>query len=114
MNDILQHVGVLGMHWGHRSGSSSHSSSDHTTTANIKRKKLHEMSNEEIRTLANRMQLEKQYKDLNPSKIARGGKAVDNALNTMGKITAAAATITAAAVLGKKLYFLIKPLVRKV
>jgi hypothetical protein len=107
MTDTLQHVGVLGMRWGHRRGGSSrtgHPSSDHVVATKIKAKKLHEMSNDEIKTLSNRIQLERQYKDLNPSKVKRGAKAVGNTMDILGKIALGIGTLTTLAGVGKKIY----------
>lgn len=104
MTDALQHWGVLGMHWGVSSGRGSTSSPDHARAASLKKKKLHEMSNDELRALTTRVQLETQYRNIKPSKVARGKKHVDNVLGAMGYITSAAGTITAAAVIGKKIY----------
>lgn len=59
----LQHVGVLGMKWGIRR-SRGPASSDHTVTRAIKKKHISEMSNDELKKLTTRLQLEKQYKDL--------------------------------------------------
>jgi hypothetical protein len=99
MQNTLQHVGVLGMHWGRRKSesSSSSSSSDHVKAHSIKKKQLHEMSNEEIRTLTTRMQLEHQYKSLQPKKVATGKKIASATLGNFGK-QAVGFVITAAAV----------------
>jgi len=103
MTDTLKHVGILGMRWGHRSSSSkSHPSKDHAIASRIKAKKLSEMSNDEINTLSKRIQLEKQYKDLNPGKVARGAKHVDNVMSTLGKVALGIGTITTLAAAGQK------------
>lgn len=88
-NDILKHVGILGMKWGvHRGGSGSNSggsgrdllgrsrgSADHQVVRKIKRKRVKDMSNEELKTLVTRMSLEKQYRDLKSGTgVARGSK----------------------------------------
>ena len=104
MGDMLQHVGIMGMRWGRRKGRDT-SSSDHKTAVHLKGKKLKDMSNEELRTLATRIRLEREHKnDINPGKFTRGKNHVSNALKMIGGMTAAAGTITAAAALGKKLY----------
>ena len=46
----------------------------------IKKKKLSEMSNDEVKQLVTRMQLEKQFKDLNPSVVNMGAKIVTDVL----------------------------------
>lgn len=107
MNDFdkfLQHVGILGMKWGIRRARRS-GSTDHLTARSLKRKRLADMSNEEIRALTTRMQLETQYKSLNPGRISRGKDAVSNVLKAIGGITTAAGTITAGYKLAKTLYY---------
>lgn len=111
MANTLQHWGILGMKWGRRKArvssgedSSYNPSSDYSNAISIKRKKLHEMSNKEITALTTRITLERQYRELTPTKAARAKKRVEAAISTMGRITAAAGTITAFAALGKKAY----------
>lgn len=63
----LKHFGILGMKWGRRKSRSSGSdmdSEDHKTSRSIQKKKISEMSNEELKKLTSRLQLEKQLKDL--------------------------------------------------
>lgn len=86
----LYHYGVLGMKWGVRKGSkssarSANESKDYKTSRKLKGKKISEMSNDELRTLNSRMQLERQYKDLNPSSTSKGRKIVSQILGTVGK-----------------------------
>lgn len=52
------------------------SSEDHKTKVSLKKKKTHEMSNSEIRRLNERLQLERQLKDLNPKEYQKGMKFV--------------------------------------
>ena len=86
MADELKHWGVLGMKWGRRKDRSSGTeSADHITSRTIKRKKLSEMSNEELKTLTTRLQLEKQYADLNKRQVSAGEKLVGNVLSEVGK-----------------------------
>lgn len=77
MND-LQHFGILGMHWGVRKASTSHP--DHVTAVGLKKKKLHELSNAELKTLTSRLQLEKQFKDLSKQDVSAGKKFVTDLL----------------------------------
>lgn len=107
MASQLSHVGVLGMHWGHRKSVTTSSHPDHAKARELQKKKLHEMSNDDIRTYAARIELEQRYRNLNPGKVKRGVKHVDNTLAIVGKVVAAAGTITAAAALGRKLMKLV-------
>ena len=128
---VLEHIGVLGMHWGHRKTSpdspamirikgqlqpktrsvqgkpvqvdqrgrniptpskpsaTSTVSEDHLRTALLKKKKISEMSNDEIRKLSERMQLEKQYKDVSNAQVSEGQKAVKEVLMNSAKQAAA-------------------------
>ena len=90
--DELYHHGVLGMRWGHRKAQTSSSSGgvkrkrmsnraykkykssskDSRRAQIIKRKPVNQMSNEELKTLNYRQQLEYNYKLNNPSKIKKG------------------------------------------
>lgn len=85
MESSLKHYGVLGMKWGFRRNTQDSSSADHQRSSEIKKKKLKNMSNEELRTLNTRLQLEKQYKDLNPSTMAKAKKVAGSVLNEVGK-----------------------------
>jgi hypothetical protein len=102
VGNFLQHYGRLGMKWGVRNSQGS-GSADHLTVSGLKRKKVSEMSNEELKKVANRLELERRYKDLNPSAVRRGGKAVNNILSNLGKVAAAAGTIASLAAAGKKI-----------
>jgi hypothetical protein len=88
MSVYMQHVGVMGMHWGRRmakDGSirkkiTSVPSQDHKVTSTIRKKKLHEMSNDELQVITKRLQLEKSVKDLSKSDINAGKKFVATVL----------------------------------
>ena len=79
----LYHYGILGMRWGVRRfqrkdgrltprGKKRRMSQDAVDAKKLSKKKLYEMSNDEIKTLNKRKQLETDYKRLNKGQIAKG------------------------------------------
>jgi len=102
IQNTLQHYGILGMQWGKRKARGP-SSSEHTTASELKKKKAHELTNEEIRQYAARVALEKQYKDLTATRVQRGKAAAASILATSGKQVLTAATTAAMMKYGKEL-----------
>lgn len=86
----MYHYGILGMRWGKRKGTSTSTttklSKDAKEKQNLKKKKVSEMTNDELRKLNTRMQLEKQYKELTPT--TKGRKIVTDLLVGAAKQTA--------------------------
>lgn len=120
----LKHWGTKGMKWGVRryqnkdgsltpagkkrysdgSTSSSSTSKSSQTSQQPKKKTVSEMSDQEIRDAINRLRLEQDYTKLNPEKVSRGKKFVDNLLDeTLSGVARGAGSASAIAVtsLGK-------------
>lgn len=91
--NYLAHYGVLGMKWGVRRARSA----DSAKVKDIRKKRVHEMSNQDLKDANNRLQLETQYRDL-AKRSSAGRRAVGAFIATAGTITA----VTAAAVTYKK------------
>jgi hypothetical protein len=103
--DFLEHFGIPGMRWGvHRShgGGSSKSrkksshpaSEDYTISRKLKEKGSKNLSTKELKDLTQRLQLEKQLKDLSPKKYKKG-------LDVVKAITAAGTTVASLYALSK-------------
>lgn len=100
VDNFLQHFGILGMKWGRRKRKTSLSKGksklvktsnnhpDHDRKVALKKKKLRQMSNEEIKALNNRLQLEKTYRELTQAEVSKGRKFVSEILGNAAKQTA--------------------------
>jgi len=105
----IKHYGIPGMKWGVRKArefgrarrdhfkrsvkqkygvdldNPRRPSSDHTVSRGLKKKKLKELSNEELKTLTTRLQLERNYKDLTKRQTSAGERFVGDVLKESGK-----------------------------
>lgn len=84
-DDILMHYGVKGMRWGRRKGrtpsrGTQGKSDDFKKYSKLKKKPSSQLSNKQLQSLANRAELEKKYKSLNPNKIAKAKKVIATVL----------------------------------
>lgn len=90
VDDVLQHFGIPGMHWGRRSGGHTTNKtstkklgtiSDDAARKNLlKKKSISEMSNSELKAVNERLQLEKTYKELSKTDTSAGRKFVTDLL----------------------------------
>lgn len=62
----------------------SEPSKDFTVANQLKKKPIAKLSNEELKTVINRLQLEKQFKDLNKVQVGRGKGIVSKILLNVG------------------------------
>lgn len=99
--ESLYHFGILGMRWGKRKAGlkkafasskkkdmSGNDSEDYKKKTVLKKKNMREMTNAELRTLNERLQLERQYKDLTKAETSAGRKFVMDILAGAAKQTA--------------------------
>lgn len=98
-NDYLVHYGIKGMKWGirryqNKDGSYTSAgkrrrrsySSDYEETRSLRKKSAKELSNEELKKLNKRMNLESEYKRLNPRGIFRGQQIAKTAISLAGTV----------------------------
>ncbi len=81
--DTLYHFGVKGMRWGVRKDRTktgrkkrSQGSGDYQRSRKLKRRSLKNLSNKQLEQLNRRLELEQNYKRLNPSTAKKGYKIV--------------------------------------
>lgn len=89
----LYHYGILGMKWGVRrtpaqlarargskskqNNSSNEEKKTKSSSSSTTKKSISEMSDDELNTAVRRLQLEQQYRKLNPEQVSAGKKFVD-------------------------------------
>ena len=113
-SDVLCHHGVKGMKWGIRKDYSSSDSGkrkrsrqedwsdDAKEASQIKKKRVSQMSNVELRKLNERQNLERQHQQLNPSVISKGIKYASTAVAVTGTVVTLYANSGKLIEMGKK------------
>lgn len=69
---FIEHFGVRGMKWGVRKRSTITPSSDYKKTAHLRNRHPAELSNKQIQKINERINLEQNYRRLNPTRVKRG------------------------------------------
>lgn len=89
--DTLYHFGVKGMRWGVRKDRTktgrkkrSQGSGDYQRSRKLKRRSLKNLSNKQLEQLNRRLELEQNYKRLNPSTAKKGYKVVQTLVGVGG------------------------------
>lgn len=88
-DDFMAHFGVKGMKWGVRkdasgSASAAKASDDHKKVAELRAKPTHSLSNAQLKTINERLQLETTYARLDPGKVTSGRTKAEQLLKTVG------------------------------
>ena len=93
--DYIAHYGILGMKWGKRKARTSDPPSKvkrrfgrDSTDEKPKQKSISDMSDTELQSLVNRIQLEKRYAQLTAKEASPGEKFVKSVLTDASKQTA--------------------------
>jgi len=83
---IIEHHGVKGMRWGVRTGGKGRAprkeTGDYKKTVPLRNRKSSELTNKQLKTVNERLNLEQNYSRLNPTKVAKGKAAAAGILAT--------------------------------
>jgi hypothetical protein len=91
VDDLLTHFGVKGMHWGVRkdrtiSGRSEDSARAHELRTRVKKSGgIHVLTNDELKDLTTRLNLEQQYSKLTTDTVSAGKKFTNDILSNVAK-----------------------------
>lgn len=83
VDEFIEHFGTRGMKWGVRNDKSSLSvktSADYRKVAELKKKPKPSLTNKQLKTANERMQLERSFSQMNPSTVKKGHDFLKGAL----------------------------------
>lgn len=83
VDEFLEHHGVKGMKWGIRHKPPSiKRSGDSRRVSDLRKRKAHQLTNKQLKTINDRMNLEQNFNRLNPGKFTNGKRLVESILAT--------------------------------
>lgn len=82
IEEFIAHYGTKGMRWGVRKKRKT--SSDYKRTAPLRKKHASELTDKQLQDVNKRLNLERQYKNLNPSLLKKGEMSVKVVLGVAG------------------------------
>jgi uncharacterized Fe-S cluster-containing MiaB family protein len=86
VHDFLQHYGVKGMRWGKKKNpASSDAAASKTVRTTAKKKGIHTVSNKDLQTAIERMQLEQNFKRLKVNEKSAVTRWISSTLLEFGK-----------------------------
>jgi len=88
---VVKHYGVRGMRWGVRKKSGSRGSKDYRRSRKLLKKPLKDLSDDDLKKLNSRMQLERKARNLDNRVISKGKRFVAQVL--VGAASAVATTL---------------------
>jgi len=106
VDDHLEHHGIKGMRWGVRrkigpggrvvGKSKPKPSTDYKTTAPLRKRPSHTLSNMQLKKVNDRMQLESKFRQMNPTRKDRGRDFANNILKATTGVAGTAALLKVA------------------
>lgn len=100
--DELFHYGILGMKWGVRNEKSQAAFKRRKVNSSKRRAKTSNMSDAELRSTINRLNMDLQYRNLTGDYKTKGKDAVGKILGEVGKNSVRAVATAATVAVGKK------------